>query len=212
MKDYTEIVFILDRSGSMQGLEADTIGGFNSVLSQHKHMEGNAVVSTVLFDDKIDVICDRKNIQEVAPITSKEYYVRGCTALLDAVGGAIRHISKVQKILPKSHRAKDVLFVITTDGLENASRRYSYEDVKKLIEKKKAKGWEFIFMGANIDAVAEAARIGIGADRAATYVADSAGTEAVYGAVAAASCLMREEGYVPECWAQPITADMTSRG
>ena len=106
MKDYTEIVFILDRSGSMQGLEADTIGGFNSVLNQHKHMEGNAVVSTVLFDDKIDVICDREDIQEVAPITSKEYYVRGCTALLDAVGGAIRHISKVQKVLPEKPSGK----------------------------------------------------------------------------------------------------------
>lgn len=211
MKGYTEIVFILDRSGSMQGLEADTIGGFNSVLNQHKHMEGNAVVSTVLFDDKIDVICDREDIQEVAPITSKEYYVRGCTALLDAVGGAIRYISKVQKVLPESHRAKDVLFVITTDGMENASRNYSYSDVKKLIEEKKAKGWEFIFMGANIDAAAEAARIGIGADRAATYIADSSGTEAVYGAVAAASCLMREEGYVSESWAQPIAADVASR-
>ncbi len=211
MKDYTELVFILDRSGSMQGLEADTIGGFNSVLAKHKALAGNAVVSTVLFDDRADVICDRRDIREVEPITEKEYYVRGCTALLDAVGGAVDHVTKVQKILPKGHRAKDVVFVITTDGLENASRRYSYEDVKKMIEKKKKKGWEFIFMGANIDAAAEAARIGISADRAATYCADVAGTHAVYDAMADATCMMRRERRIAGSWVDAIEADMAAR-
>ncbi len=211
MKDYTEIVFILDRSGSMAGLEADTIGGFNSVLLKHKELEGDAVVSTVLFDDRTDVICDRKDIQEVRPITSKQYYVRGCTALLDAVGGAITHVSKVQKILPKSHRAKNVIFVITTDGMENASREYSYKDVKKLIEKKKAKGWEFIFMGANIDAAAEAGRIGIAANRAVNYHADVVGTHAVYGAMADATCMMRCEGMLNDSWSNEVEKDNASR-
>ncbi|WP_165044877.1 VWA domain-containing protein [Adlercreutzia sp. ZJ138] len=211
MKNYTELVFILDRSGSMQGLEADTIGGFNSVLAKHQEMEGNAVVSTVLFDDQTDVICDRRDIREVEPITGKEYYVRGCTALLDAVGGAIDHVSKVQKILPKSHRAKDVVFVITTDGLENASCKYSYADVKKMIEKKKKKGWEFIFMGANIDAAAEASRIGIAADHAATYCADGVGTHAGYAAMADATCMARQTGHVDASWAAPIKADMAAR-
>lgn len=212
MKDYTEIVFILDRSGSMSGLEKDTIGGFNSVLAQQKEMEGEAIVSTVLFDDRIDVICDRKDIQEVQPMTSKEYYVRGCTALLDAVGGAIDHVTKVQKILPKSHRAKDVLFVITTDGMENASRKYDYKAVKQLIEKKTKKGWEFLFMGANIDAAAEAARLGIAADRAATYLADETGTQAVYESVAAAACQMRTCGQITSSWSALIDEDTKARG
>lgn len=211
MKNYTEIVFILDRSGSMQGLEADTIGGFNSVLAKHKELEGDAVVSVVLFDDRTDVICDRKDVRNVEPMTENEYYVRGCTALLDAVGGAIDHVSKVQKILPKSHRAQDVLFIITTDGMENASQKYDYKDVKKLIEKKKKKGWEFIFMGANIDATAEAARIGIAANRAATYCADGAGTQAVYGAMATASCMMRCESTIADSWSDTIEEDMASR-
>ena len=212
MKDYTEIVFILDRSGSMAGLESDTIGGFNSVLAKHKEMEGNAVVSTVLFDDRTDVICDRMDIKEVRPITSAEYYVRGCTALLDAVGGAIDHVSMVQKILPKSHRAKNVMFVITTDGMENASRKYTYPAVKALIEKKKKKGWEFIFMGANIDAAAEAARIGIAANRAATYCADVTGTQAVYASMADATCMIREIGSIDDGWSEEIERDNQSRG
>ncbi len=211
MKDYTEIVFILDRSGSMQGLEDDTIGGYNSVLAEHKAMEGDGVVSTILFDDRSDVICDRESIDYVRPLTRKEYNVRGCTALLDAVGGAVKYISKVQRILPESHRAKNVIFVITTDGMENASQKYSYGKVKQLIEAKKELGWEFIFMGANIDAAAEASRIGIDEDRAATYLADEDGTEAVYASMRKALCQMRTYGSVDASWASPIEMDKKSR-
>ena len=211
VKDYTELVFILDRSGSMGGLERDTIGGFNSVLRKNKEQEGDAIVSTVLFDDRIEVICDREQIGKVAPITEEEYYVRGCTALLDAVGGAIRHVSKVQKTLPKHHRAKNAIFVITTDGYENASREFTYPQVKKLIEKKRKKGWEFVFMGANIDAAAEAARIGISADRAATYRADGIGTQAAYASMAAATCQARSDAGITGSWKLAIDEDMASR-
>lgn len=211
MKDYTELVFILDRSGSMEGLERDTIGGFNSVLRKNREQEGDAIVSTVLFDDKIDVICDRKDIRDVKPITDREYFVRGCTALLDAVGGAIEHVSKTQKALPKHHRAKNVVFVITTDGYENASREFTYPQVKKLIEKKRKKGWEFVFMGANIDAAAEAARIGIAADRAVTYNGDSLGTMAAYGSMAAATCQARSDAGITGSWKLAIEEDMACR-
>ncbi len=211
MKDYTEIVFILDRSGSMAGLEGDTIGGFNSVLQKNKECEGATVVSTVLFDDRIDVICDRKDIKDIKPLTSKEYYVRGCTALLDAVGESIEHVSKVQKTLPKHHRAKNIMFVITTDGYENASHEFSYEKVKALIEKKTKKGWEFIFMGANIDAAAEAARIGIAGDHAAQYCADSLGTQAVFGAIDHAVCQLSAGAGITGSWKLDIEEDMARR-
>lgn len=212
MKDYTELAFILDRSGSMHGLEADTIGGFNSVLAKHKSMEGNAVVSTVLFDDRTEVICDRKDIREVQPITEKEYYVRGCTALLDAVGGAISHITKVQKILPKDHRAKQVVFVIATDGMENASRRYTYDAVKKLINKKQKKGWEFLFLGANIDAAKEASRMGIASSHAATYIADGCGSAAMYEAVEEATRQLRCGAALDDSWTGSIARDRKRRG
>lgn len=195
----------------MQGLEADTIGGFNSVLKEHKKMEGNAVVTTVLFDDKIDVICDRKDIKKVQPISGKEYFVRGCTALLDAVGSTIDNISKVQKNLPKHHRAKNVAFVITTDGFENASKEYSYEKVRRMIEKKQGKGWDFIFMGANIDAVAEAGRLGIAEDHAATYLADSLGTSAVFESMAHATCSLRENDEITGSWSAAVVADRLKR-
>lgn len=210
MKDYTEIVFILDRSGSMEGLEQDTIGGFNSVLQKNRKRGNPTVVSTILFDDRIDVICDRKNIKDVEPLTDKEYYVRGCTALLDAVGSSIEHVSKVQKALPKHHRAKNIMFVITTDGYENASRQFSYSKVKKLIEKKSAKGWEFIFMGANIDAAAEATRIGINASRAAQYCADSMGTQAVFESIDNAMCQISDAGLTGS-WKLDIEEDMARR-
>ena len=177
-KNITEVVFILDRSGSMSGLEADTIGGYNSMLDKQKKEEGDLIISTVLFDDRTEVLHDRMKVEDVKPITDKEYYVRGCTALLDAVGGAIHHIGKLHKELPEEERPDKTLFIITTDGCENSSTRYSYDKVKKMIEKKKEKHqWEFIFMGANIDAVKEAGRFGISAERAVRYECDGKGTQ-----------------------------------
>ena len=180
-KNLTEVVFILDRSGSMGGLEADTIGGYNSMLQKQKEEEGDVIISTVLFDDTTDVIHDRKKLEDIKPLTNKEYYVRGCTALLDAVGGSIRHINRVQKEMPESERPDKTIFIITTDGMENASQHYDYDKVKKMVEKKKAKkGWEFIFMGANIDAIEVANRFGVAANRAVTYASDSVGTAINY--------------------------------
>ena len=176
-KGLTEIVFILDRSGSMGGLETDTIGGYNSMLEKQKKEEGEALISTVLFDDRTEILHDRKNIEEVNPITDKEYYVRGCTALLDAIGGAIQHIGKVRKEMPEEDRPEKTLFIITTDGMENASKTYSYDKVKKMVEKKKRKhNWEFVFLGANIDAVEVAGKFGVDRNRAVRYECDSAGT------------------------------------
>ena len=188
-KNLTEIVFILDRSGSMAGLEDDTIGGFNAMIEKQKAEPGQAIVSTVLFDNERDVIHDRVDIQNVQPMTRKEYYVRGCTALLDAVGKAIHHIGNVHKYAREEDRPEKTLFVITTDGMENASREYSYDRLKKMIQRQKEKyGWEFIFLGANIDAAKEAARFGISEDHAANYHADRKGTAVIYEAVNEAVC------------------------
>ncbi len=177
-KNLTEVVFILDRSGSMAGLESDTIGGFNSLIEKQKKEDGEALVSTVLFDDKQEVIYDRVPVSKVEPMTDKQYYVRGCTALLDAVGGAIKHIAGVQKELPEEDKPEKTLIIITTDGMENASRKYDYDKVKKMVEKKQKKnGWEFIFLGANIDSIQTAGKFGIGASRAVDYVCDEEGTE-----------------------------------
>ena len=176
-KGLTEIVFILDRSGSMSGLEADTIGGFNSMIEKQKAEEGKAVVSTVLFDDRTEILHDRKKLKKIEPITTDDYYVRGSTALLDAVGGAIRHIVHVHKHLPKDERPEKTMFIITTDGMENASRKFDYKLVKRMIEYEKKKyHWEFIFLGANIDAVEVAERFGVSRKRAVRYECDSAGT------------------------------------
>jgi uncharacterized protein YegL len=176
-KGLTEIVFILDRSGSMAGLEADTIGGFNSMLERQKKEEGDAIISTVLFDDRTEILHDRIDLKKVEKMTDREYFVRGCTALLDAVGGAIRHTDRMQKEMPESERPEKTLFIITTDGMENASKEYSYAKVKKMVEKKKRKHhWEFIFMGANIDAIEVAGRFGVAANRAVRYECDEAGT------------------------------------
>ena len=200
-KNLTEIVFILDRSGSMAGLEDDTIGGFNAMIEKQKRESGDAIVSTVLFDNYREVIHDRVDIQNVAPLTRKEYYVRGCTALLDAVGNAIHHIGNVHKYAREEDRPEKTLFVITTDGMENASRSYSYDRVKTMIQRQKEKyGWEFIFLGANIDAAREAARFGIHADYAANYNADREGTAVVYETVTDAIC------HVRACSA-PLSAD-----
>lgn len=176
-KGLTEVVFILDRSGSMSGLEADTIGGFNSLIEKQRKEEGEALISTVLFDDQTEVIYDRVPVCKVEPMTDRQYYVRGCTALLDAVGGAIRHIANVHKYAREEDRPEKTLFVITTDGMENASRFYDYKKVRQMVEKERDRyGWEFLFLGANIDAVQTAGRFGIQADRAVNYECDRAGT------------------------------------
>ena len=181
MSKFTEIVFILDRSGSMAGLEADTIGGFNSLIQKQKREDGKAVVSTVLFDDKCEVLHDRKDLIEIAPLTEEDYYVRGCTALLDAVGGAIHHIGNVHKYARAEDRPEKTLFIITTDGMENASRKYGYEKVKRVIERQKERyGWEFLFLGANMDAVSVAGRFGIAPERAVRFHCDEKGTELNY--------------------------------
>lgn len=181
--ELTELVFILDRSGSMNGLESDTIGGFNGMLAKQK-AEGEKVnVTTVLFDDEVEVIHDRFPIDIIEPLTDKEYFVRGCTALLDAVGEAIKKIENVQKHLPEAHKAGKIIFVITTDGLENSSVEYTYNDIKRLIEAKKECGWEFLFLGANIDAGKEAEKIGISRERAVTYENDHRGVALNYETV-----------------------------
>ncbi len=180
----TELAFILDRSGSMGGLESDTIGGFNSLLARQQAEPGEAIVTTVLFDDKYELLHDRIDIRGVRPMTEKEYFVRGCTALLDAVGMTIRKTAEVQRQTSADMRADKVVFVITTDGQENASREYSFARVKEMVElEQREYGWEFLFLGANIDAIATAARFGIGADRAANYHADAAGTKLNYDVV-----------------------------
>lgn len=192
MKGLTEIIFILDRSGSMSGLESDTIGGFNSLINKQKKEEGQAIISTVLFDDRSEVLHDRVPLDKIKPMTDEEYYVRGCTALLDAVGGAIHHIGNVHKYAREEDRPEKTLFVITTDGMENSSRRYNYEKVKSMIERQKEKyGWEFLFLGANIDAVEVAGRFGISEDHAANYHCDEEGTALNYEVLSEAICQVR---------------------
>lgn len=179
-KGLTELVFILDKSGSMGGLESDTIGGFNAMLAKQKEDKGEVNVTTVLFDDEIEVIHDRFPIEVVKPLTKEDYSVRGCTALLDAVGSTIKKVKNIQKHLPEDMKAEKVIFVITTDGQENASREYTYKMVKKMIEKYQGRGWQFIFMGANIDAAKEARSLGINANRAVNYKNDSKGVRLNY--------------------------------
>ena len=180
-KGLTEVVFILDRSGSMSGLEADTIGGFNSMIAKQKKEEGEAYISTVLFDDTCEVLYDRVPVNKVEPMNDNQYYVRGCTALQDAIGGAIHHIGNVHKYAREEDRPEKTLFIITTDGMENASRQYSYEKVKEMVARQKEKyGWEFLFLGANIDAIDVAGKFGIDSNRALNYVSDHKGTQLNY--------------------------------
>ena len=211
-KNLTELVFILDRSGSMAGLEADTIGGFNAMIEKQKGEDGEAIVSTVLFDHLSEVIHDRVDLQKIRPMTRKEYYVRGCTALLDAVGRAIHHIGNVHKYAREEDRPEKTLFVITTDGMENASREYTYRRVKELIRRQQERhGWEFIFLGANIDAAREAARFGISEDRAANYHADSQGTAVIYEAVSEAVCNVRASRPMCADWKRRVDEDYQKR-
>ena len=192
-KGLTELVFILDRSGSMSGLEADTIGGFNSMITKQKKGEGEAIVSTVLFDDQAEVLHDRIDIDKIELMNDQQYYVRGCTALLDAVGGAIHHIGNVHKYAREEDRPEKTLFIITTDGMENSSRRYDYDRVKNMVERQKERfGWEFIFLGANIDAVEVAGRFGIKANRAVNYEYDSEGTKLNYDVLSETVTRMRQ--------------------
>lgn len=203
-KNLTEIVFILDRSGSMTGLEADTVGGFNAMIEKQKRLEGEALISTVLFDNESAVIHDRADIRLVAPLTQKEYCVGGCTALLDAVGGAIHHIGNVHKYARAEDVPEHTMFIITTDGMENASRRYDSGRVKAMIERQKSRyGWEFLFLGANIDAVQTAKRFGIGEDRAVNFHSDHRGTQLNYEVMSDAVSAVR-------C-AQPLCADWKKR-
>ena len=211
-KGLTEAVFILDRSGSMAGLEKDTIGGFNAMLEKQRRGEGQALISTVLFSNESAVIHDRVDAREVPPLTEREYFVCGCTALLDAVGGAIRHIGNVHKYAREEDRPERTLFVITTDGMENASRHYDLRRVRAMIERQKARyGWEFLFLGANIDAVDTAARLGIDADRAANFHCDAQGTQLNYEAVSDAVSAMRCAAPLSADWKERIDSDFQGR-
>ena len=192
-KGLTEVVFILDRSGSMSGLEADTIGGFNSMIEKQQKEEGEAYISAVLFDDRTEVLYDRVPVEKVEPMNDRQYYVRGCTALLDALGGAIHHIANVHKYAREEDRPEKTLFIITTDGMENASRHYTCDRVKEMVEKeKKDYGWEFLFLGANIDAISVAGKFGIDANRAVNYECDSAGTRLNYQVLSEAVSAVRK--------------------
>ena len=208
----TELVFILDRSGSMSGLEADTIGGFNSMLAQQKKEAGEALVSTVLFANDSTVIHDRLPLGEVPPLTEKEYFTCGCTALLDAVGGAIHHIGNIHKYARREDVSEKTMFIITTDGYENASRRYDYEHMRRMIERQKERyGWEFLFLGANIDAVETAGRFGIGADRAVNYHADRTGTQLNYEVLSEAVSAVRCRAPLGAAWKERIDEDFRAR-
>lgn len=211
-KGLTELVFILDRSGSMGGLESDTIGGYNAMLKEQSKMDGEVVVTTVLFDDAYELLHDRINLRGVKSITSKEYFVRGSTALLDAVGKTIQKLINVQRNTSEDEKAEKVLFVITTDGMENASREYSYAKLKAMIEHQKSKyGWDFIFLGANIDAVQEAERFGIEQSRAVQFHNDEKGIALNYQAVSEAICEMRACGNISESWKKTIDEDYRKR-
>ncbi len=211
-KDLTELVFILDRSGSMSGLESDTIGGFNALIEKQKKEPGQCYVSTVLFDHVSEVLHDRVSLEKIAPMTDRDYTVRGCTALLDAIGGAIHHIGNVHKYARPEDVPEHTLFVITTDGMENASRRYTADQVKAMIEKEKTKyGWEFLFLGANIDAVSTARHFGIDESRAVTYRADPQGTRLNYDVVSDAVCNVRAARPLSADWKDRIQQDMKKR-
>ena len=212
MKKTTELVFILDKSGSMSGLESDTIGGYNAMLKKQQEEPGDAIVTTVLFDDNYEILHDRTNIQGIKPITDKEYYVGGLTALLDAIGKTINKIVNATRHTAKEHQGDKVMFVITTDGMENASREFGYDKIKAMIEKQKTEyGWEFIFLGANIDAVSAAKDLGINEDRAANYHADGEGTTLNYRIVSETISNLRADRIVDADWKKEIDMDYKVR-
>lgn len=211
-KGLTELVFIIDKSGSMHNLVEDTIGGFNSMIEKQRKVEGEALVSTVLFSNRSQVLHDRVPLTEIPAMTDKEYCVGGNTALIDAIGDAIRHIKLVHRYIREEDRPENTLFIITTDGMENASRKWNADEVKKLIEEQKKAGWEFIFMGANIDAVETAARFGIGRDRAVDYRADRKGTRATYDAMSYAVSSIRCCSKVAPDWDAAVKTDRKQNG
>ena len=207
-----DVVFLLDRSGSMSGLESDTIGGFNSMIEKQKKQDGECIVSTVLFDDESRVIHDRVSLDEIRPMTEDDYFVGGCTALIDAIGGAIHHIGNVHKYAREEDVPENIIFIITTDGQENASHRYSSNKVKQMIERQKEKyGWEFLFIGANIDAVETAKRYGIDRNRAVNYNADAHGTSVLYETVSKAVCNVRASKCMADDWSAEIDKDFKNR-
>ena len=211
-KNLTEMVFILDKSGSMAGLEKDTIGGFNGMIQRQKKEEGEALVSTVLFSDESRVIHDRVDIRKIEPLTEREYYVGGCTALIDAIGSAIHHIGNVHKYAREEDVPEHTIFVITTDGMENASHRYTSEQVKAMVQRQKEKyGWEFLFLGANIDAVETASHFGIGSDRSVSFVNDARGQAINYRAVGGAIRRMRSSAPLEASWKKEIEEDYKAR-
>jgi len=211
----TELVFILDRSGSMGGLESDTIGGFNSMLKKQQAEPGDCRITTVLFDDTYEILHDRIDIKAVSEITAQDYFVRGSTALLDAIGRTIKKINKVQKNTADDYRAEKVLFVITTDGMENASREYTYDKIKSMVERQKKKfNWEFIFLGANIDAIDVANRFGIAKNRTQNFHNDSEGIALNYSVLNETVACFRAspmEACLPDSWGDKITANFKSR-
>ena len=213
-KNLTELVMILDRSGSMSGLESDTIGGYNSMLKKQRETDGEVLVSTVLFDNESEVLFDRVPLDRVPQMTDREYFVRGCTALLDAVGGSIHHIGNVHRYAREEDRPEKTIFVIITDGMENASHCYTYERVREMVERQKEKyGWEFLFLGANIDAIRTAGRFGISADRAANYNSDRAGTALNYEVLSETVSEMRVSATpVSGSWKRRIEEDFERRG
>jgi uncharacterized protein YegL len=213
MKDnqITELVFILDRSGSMGGLEKDTIGGFNSMIEKQKKETGTAFVTTILFDNHIETLHKRIDLEKIQPLTDKDYYVRGSTALLDAVGTTINLITGIHNHIRKEDVPAKTMFIITTDGMENSSREFNYKNIKSMIQAKQELGWEFIFIGANIDAVTEGAKFGIAAERAVNYIADAAGTSALFGSVSASISEMRSSRKISGKWRETLDDDYENR-
>ena len=212
-KNLTEMVFILDRSGSMSGLEADTIGGFNGMIQRQKRESGQALVSTVLFSNDMKVIHDRVDLRDIRPMTDREYFVGGCTALIDAIGGAIHHIANVHRYAREEDRPEHTIFVITTDGMENASRRYTSDEVKAMVKLEREEyGWEFLFLGANIDAVETASHFGIASDRAVTFRNDARGQALNYAGVGRVLSKVRMNELLEPDWKAEIEEDVRRRG